>query len=69
MTDTNVPPGIGVQLSVAVAGRIRVNLVGDRVVVAFGDDLYLMGDPAAVHELVVEADRQLTHLRRNGGRT
>ena len=68
MTVTNLAPAIGVQLTAELRGKVRVNDVGDRVVLVFGDDpgLFLMGDPAVVHELVVEADRQLTLLLRNG---
>jgi hypothetical protein len=60
-------PALAVQLTAEVPGQVRVNLVEDRVVVVFGGELYLIGDPAAVHELIVEADRQLTELRRGNG--
>jgi hypothetical protein len=60
-------PALGVQLAAEVSGRVRVNLIEDRVVVAIGDNLHLIGDPAAVHELIVEVDRQLTQLRHGNG--
>ena len=66
MTDTNLPSPLAVQLSAEVGARARVNIVAGRAIVTLGDALALIGDPGVVHELVLDVDRQLTTLLRNG---
>ena len=58
---------ITVQLHAETVGRVEVSTVGgDAVSVTFGDDLSgvrLLGPLIDVHQLVVEADRQLSGVR------
>ena len=58
---------ITVQLHAETVGRVEVSTVGgDAVSVTFGDDrsgVRLLGPLGDVHQLVVEADRQLSQVR------
>jgi hypothetical protein len=66
MSTELIPTAVGGQAFLEAPATVRLASVGDRVIVTFGDDLHglrLMGDTTTVHLLIVEADRQLTHLK------
>jgi hypothetical protein len=58
---------VTVQVHAETVGRVEVSTIGDNAVsVTIGDDLRgvrLLGSVADVHQLVVEADRQLSRVR------
>jgi hypothetical protein len=58
---------ITVQLHAEIVGHVEVSTIGgDAVSVTFGDDrsgVRLLGPLIDVHQLVVEADRQLNRVR------
>lgn len=66
MADETVPTAIGAQAFLEAPATVIAHIVGTRAVVTFGADqagVRLLGDATAVHLMIVEADRQLTHLR------
>jgi hypothetical protein len=69
---TPIPPALGCHVDTELPARVAVHDTGlshRAVVVVFGDDLHsvrLVGPGSEIHQLIIEADRQLTRLANSG---